>query len=213
VRVLPVGPLQCNAVLVGDSVAGDALVVDPGGDAPQILDALRVLGLRCATIVNTHAHFDHITANAEVRRTTGARLLMHADDLPLYAAVPEQAAWLGGVFPTPEPAPVDGTLAHGDILTVGALKATVLHTPGHTAGSICLFFDGTQPLLIAGDTLFAGGVGRTDLPSGDARALADSLSRHLLTLDDRTHVVPGHGPETTIGRERRTNPFLAALLP
>jgi hydroxyacylglutathione hydrolase len=209
-RVWPVGPLQCNCIVAGDTTAGEALVVDPGGDAEQVLYLLSSQRLRCSTIVNTHAHIDHVMADAEVRRLTGARLLMHAADQPLYDALQEQAVWLGGVVPAPEHAPVDATLAHGDIVRVGSLSARVLHTPGHSPGSICLLFDQPEPLLLAGDTLFAGGVGRTDLPGGDTRALAHSL-RQLLTLDDRTRVVPGHGPETTIGAERRSNPFLAEL--
>ena len=212
VRVTPVGPLECNCVIVGDDTSGEALIVDPGGDAERVLHLLRSLHLRCSTIVNTHAHLDHVAANAEVRRATGARLLMHADDLPLYDALSEQAAWLGGLVPEPERAPVDATLAHGDLLHVGDLTARVLHTPGHTPGSICLFFDGPEPLLLAGDTLFAGGIGRTDLPGGDTRALMQSLSK-LLVLDDRTRVVPGHGPDTTIAAERRDNPFLVGLPP
>lgn len=211
VRLLTVGPLQCTCVVVGDQEGGEGLVVDPGGDTERVIEALTSLRLRCATIVNTHAHIDHVIANAAVQRATGARLLMHADERLIYAALPEQAAWLGGLVPAPEPAAIDGTLAHGDLLQVGSLAARVLHTPGHTPGSICLFFDGPDPLLLAGDTLFAGGVGRTDLPGGDTRALMQSIARHLLPLPDRTRVIPGHGWETTIGAERRTNPFLVGL--
>jgi hydroxyacylglutathione hydrolase len=209
--VLPVGPLQCNCIIVGDDASGEGLIVDPGGDPERVLHALGDLRLRCSAIVNTHAHVDHVAANAEVKRATGARLLMHADDRPLYQAMSQQVAWLSGLLPMPEPTPIDGTLAHGDLLQVGRLTARVLHTPGHSPGSVCLFFDGPEPLLLAGDTLFASGVGRTDLPGGDTRALMQSIATHLLTLDDRTRVVPGHGWETTIGIERSTNPFLAEL--
>jgi glyoxylase-like metal-dependent hydrolase (beta-lactamase superfamily II) len=195
-------------VVLGDSNGGEAMVVDPGGDVERILDLLRVLHLRCVLIVNTHAHFDHVGGNAELRRATGAPLLMHADDLPLYQHLPEQAAFLGGLLPVPERAPIDRTLADGESLRVGGLAAGVLHTPGHTPGGICLLIDGEPPLLLSGDTLFAGGVGRTDLWGGDERALVHSLQTRLLTLDDRTQVIPGHGPRTTIGQERRTNPFL-----
>ena len=212
-QVLAVGPLQSNCIIVGDDVSREGLIVDPGGDAARILHALDALHLRCGTIVNTHAHVDHVAANAEVKRATGARLLMHADDWPLYEAMPQQVAWLAGLLPEPEAAPIDGPLAHGDVLHVGSLAARVLHTPGHTPGGICLFFDGPEPLLLAGDTLFASGIGRTDLPGGDTEALMQSIATRLLTLDDRTRVIPGHGWETTIGTERRDNPFLVGLTP
>jgi glyoxylase-like metal-dependent hydrolase (beta-lactamase superfamily II) len=210
-HVMPVGPLQCNCIIVGDDESREGLVVDPGGDAKRILQALDELHLRCATIVNTHAHVDHVAANAEVKRATGARLLLHADDWPLYEAMPQQVAWLAGLLPEPEPVRIDAPLAHGDVLHVGRLTARVLHTPGHSPGGICLFFAGPEPLLLSGDTLFASGIGRTDLPGGDTEALMRSIATHLLALDDRTRVIPGHGWETTIGAERRDNPFLIEL--
>ncbi len=208
VRPLAVGPLACNCVVLGDAGNGQAMVVDPGGDAERILDLLRVLHLRCVLIVNTHAHFDHVGANAALRRATGAPLLMHADDLTLYGLLSQQAAYLGGIFPVPERVPVDRRLADGETLQAGALEARVLHTPGHSPGSICLLVESAPPLLLSGDTLFAGGIGRTDLVGGDEEALMRSLRERLLALADDTQVIPGHGPLTTIGQERRTNPFL-----
>jgi hydroxyacylglutathione hydrolase len=208
VQALAVGPLGVNCVVVGAPESGEALVVDPGGDAERILDLLRVLHLRCTLIVNTHAHFDHVGANADLRRATGAALQMHGDDLPLYEQLALQAAFFGGLLPVPERAPVDGLLSDGQRLTVGGMTATVLHTPGHSPGSICLLIDADPPLLLSGDTLFAGGIGRSDLAGGDSDALFRSLRDRLLTLRDETRVIPGHGPQTTIGDERRDNPFL-----
>jgi glyoxylase-like metal-dependent hydrolase (beta-lactamase superfamily II) len=208
VQAVPVGPLSCNCVVVGDSVSSEAVIVDPGGDAERLLDLLSVLRLRVSVIINTHAHFDHVGANAALRRATGAPLKMHADDVPLYDSLRQQAVFFGGLLPVPERAPVDDTLSDGQRLEVGAARATVLHTPGHSPGSICLLFDADPPLLLSGDTLFAGGIGRSDLSGGDPAALRRSLTTRILTLDDRTRVIPGHGPETTIGAERRTNPFL-----
>jgi hydroxyacylglutathione hydrolase len=212
VQTVAVGPLGCNCVIIGDVTTGAAAVVDPGGDADRILGLLSGLRLRCTVIINTHAHFDHVGANASLRRATGAPLKLHADDLPLYDSLQEQAAFLGGLLPVPERAPVDELLADGQRVAVGSATATVLHTPGHSPGSICLLFDGDPPLLLSGDTLFAGGIGRSDLVGGDPDALTRSLRARLLPLDDETRVIPGHGPETTIGVERRTNPFLTEMV-
>jgi hydroxyacylglutathione hydrolase len=212
VQAVAVGPLGCNCVVVGDAATGAAAVVDPGGDTDRILGLLAGLRLRCALILNTHAHFDHVGANAALRRATGAPLKMHAEDLPLYDSLREQASFLGGLLPVPERAPVDELLADLQRIEVGSATATVLHTPGHSPGSICLLFDGDPPLLLSGDTLFAGGIGRSDLEGGDPHALHRSLETRLLPLDDRTRVIPGHGPETTIGVERRSNPFLVEMV-
>jgi hydroxyacylglutathione hydrolase len=213
VRAFPVGPLAANCVLLADDAVREALVVDPGGNAALIEQALAELQLRCVLILNTHAHIDHVGANAELKRWSGAPLRQHAADLPLYERLDLQAQWLSGLLDEPEAAPIDGDLADGTTLRVGALEVRVLHTPGHSPGSVCLFSEVADepPLLIAGDTLMAGGVGRTDLPGGSWDDLSHSLRTRLLTLPDRTRVICGHGPETTIGRERRGNPFLQDL--
>lgn len=207
----PVGPLQCNCVVLGDEATGEALVVDPGGEAERVLEALRGHGLRCRTIVNTHTHIDHVGANEALKAATGASLLLHESDEPLYDRLAVQAAWLGDLLPAPARAVVDDHVGHGDHVRAGSLDLEVLHTPGHTPGSICLHLPGPSPLLLAGDTLFAGGVGRTDLWGGDMEQEMESIRTRILALEDRTRVIPGHGPETTVGRERRHNPFLAGL--
>jgi hydroxyacylglutathione hydrolase len=212
VRFLPVGPLQCNCVIVGDTDHGEAIVVDPGGDPAMILNLLAEMQLRCVAVVNTHTHLDHVAANASVKRATHAPLFIHEQDKPLYDLLEMQATWLGGMVATPEPAVVDGWLAHGDHVEAGRVLANVLHTPGHTPGSLSLFFENSgQPLLLSGDTLFAGSIGRTDLWGGDYDAEIRSIREHLLRLPDATRVIPGHGDETTVGIERSTNPFLIDL--
>jgi len=212
VATLPVGPLGCNCVILADHESRAALVVDPGGDPDRILAALAASGLRCVLVVNTHAHIDHVAANYDIVRATGAPLRQHAADRPLYEALPAQTAWLLGAMGTPQAAAIDGDLADGERLAIGAQTGTVLHTPGHSPGSICLLFASGEepPLLIAGDTLFAGGIGRSDLPGGNEQQLLSSLRTRILPLDDATRVIPGHGPETTIGEERRHNPYLAS---
>jgi glyoxylase-like metal-dependent hydrolase (beta-lactamase superfamily II) len=207
-RSFPVGLLQCNCSVIGDPVTKDAIVVDPGDDVEQVLGVLRELGLTCRTIVNTHTHLDHVGANHELKQRTGARLMLHEADLPLYDHLKTQAQWMGGMLPTPVRAAVDEHIHQGDRVSAGGIVAEVLHTPGHTPGSVCFHVDGEAPLLFSGDTLFAGSIGRTDLWGGDFDQELDSIRRRLLALDDRTRVIPGHGPETTIGRERRQNPFL-----
>jgi glyoxylase-like metal-dependent hydrolase (beta-lactamase superfamily II) len=213
VAVLPVGPLAVNCVIVADERTREAIVVDPGSEAERILSRLSELELRCVLVANTHAHLDHVGANAELVRRTGAPLRQHSADRPLYDALDSQADWMLGIMGHPEAVAVDGDLAHGTRLVAGDRSATVLHTPGHTPGSVCLLFESADepPLLLAGDTLFAGGVGRTDLPGGDWEQLADSLRTRILPLEDGTRVIPGHGPETTIRRERQENPFLLSL--
>lgn len=201
----PVGPLQCNCTLLGDEDAGEAIVIDPGDEVSRIHRRLIDLGLQLKQILITHAHIDHIGGALKLKRLTGAPILLNENDLPLLKMMDEQAAWIG--IPTPEVATPDDSLADG--LTVGLAQypAQVLHTPGHTQGSVCLHF---QPLkmVIAGDTLFAGSIGRTDLPGGNSTQILESIHARLLTLPDETRVLPGHGPATTIGTERRRNPFL-----
>ena len=204
-EVLKVGPLQCNCSILGDEVSHEAIVVDPGADLLSILAVLTRHALTVKQIVVTHAHIDHIAGAAELKRITGAPILYNQLDLPLVAIMDEQAEWLG--VDTPDVAPPDADLPDGAVVKIAGLAATVQHTPGHTPGSICLYLP-EHKLLLAGDTLFAGGIGRTDLPGGNERTLLRSIQDRLMTLPEVTVVLPGHGPRTTIGRERFENPFL-----
>jgi hydroxyacylglutathione hydrolase len=201
----PVGPLRCNCIILGDEITREAIVVDPGDNLPEILSRLQKHGLTLRQIVVTHAHIDHVGGAALLKRATGAPLLLNQRDLGLLGAMEMQAGWLG--IDTPEVAPPDASAEDGLTVGLDALRAEVIHTPGHTPGSICLLFP-SQHLLIAGDTLFAGSIGRTDLPGGDGRQILRSLRNRLLVLPDITKVLPGHGSETTIGQERQSNPFL-----
>jgi glyoxylase-like metal-dependent hydrolase (beta-lactamase superfamily II) len=204
-ETFPVGPLQCNCTILGDEAAGQAIVIDPGDEISRIHGRLTDLGLKLKQILVTHAHIDHVGGALQLKRLTGAPILLNENDLPLLAMMDAQAGWLG--IAPPETAPPDENLAEG--LTVGLehYPAQVLYTPGHTQGSVCLHFAPLK-LLIAGDTLFAGSIGRTDLPGGNSRQIIDSIHSRLLTLPDETKVLTGHGPATTIGAERRSNPFL-----
>ena len=204
-KTLPVGPLQCNCTVLGDETTGIATVVDPGAEIARILAILAKGNLHLRQILVTHAHIDHIAGALALKEVTGAPVLYNHADLPLVAMMEQQAGWLG--VPTPEVAPPDHSPADGEVLTTGTLQAQLLHTPGHTEGSLCVYLP-AENLLLAGDTLFAGSVGRTDLPGGDTGKLLASIRDRLLPLPDTTVVVPGHGTETTIGRERATNPFL-----
>jgi glyoxylase-like metal-dependent hydrolase (beta-lactamase superfamily II) len=183
----------------------DAIVVDPGDEIADILARLARHHLTLRQIVVTHAHIDHIGGAAQLKRITGAPVLFHQEDLPILAMLELQAGWLG--IPTPEQVALDQSAEDGHSAGIPGLDAEVIHTPGHTPGSICLLFP-KQELLLAGDTLFAGSVGRTDLPGGDTQALLRSIHTRLLALPENTLVVPGHGEETTLGQERETNPFL-----
>lgn len=239
IETFPVGLLQCNCTILASEETGEALVIDPGDEVERILEALRKRNLTCTAILHTHAHIDHLGATAPLARATGARVLLHRDDLPLYEHAPEQAAMFG--FNPPPFAPVDRYVKDGESLRIGRVEAELLHTPGHSPGSLCLHLPGagagkredadptgagtgdsqrgapdtagaetadTRPRLFAGDTLFAGSIGRTDLWGGDQEAILRSIHRRLLVLPDETVVVPGHGEMTTIGIERRRNPFL-----
>ena len=206
-ETFPVGPLRCNCTILGDEVTREAMVVDPGDNIPEILSRLQKHGLTLRQIVVTHAHIDHVGGAAQLRKLTGAPVIMNQQDLGLLGMMQMQAGWLG--VPTPEVAPPDASAEDGLAVGLATLPAQVLHTPGHTPGSICLLFHfNDQDLLLAGDTLFAGSIGRTDLPGGDGQQILRSLRERLLVLPDATRVVPGHGPETTIGEERQSNPFL-----
>ena len=201
----PVGPLRCNCTILGDAVTHEAIVVDPGDNIPEILSRLQKHSLTLRQIIVTHAHIDHVGGAALLRKSTGAPVVMNQHDMELLGMMEMQAGWLG--VPTPQVAPPDASAEDGLALGLATLPAQVLHTPGHTPGSICLLFP-DQQLLLAGDTLFAGSIGRTDLPGGDGQQILRSLRERLLVLPDTTRVLPGHGPETTIGEERQSNPFL-----
>jgi glyoxylase-like metal-dependent hydrolase (beta-lactamase superfamily II) len=204
-ETFPVGPLACNCTLLGDEEAGEAIVVDPGDEVSRIERRLTELHLKLKQILVTHAHIDHIGGALQLKRLTGAPIFLNENDLPLLGAMAMQAGWIG--IETPETAPPDEILSDGRIVGLDHYQATVLHTPGHTQGSVCLHFAPLN-LLIAGDTLFAGSIGRTDLPGGNSAQIIHSIETRLLPLPDETHVLTGHGPATTIGVERRSNPFL-----
>jgi hydroxyacylglutathione hydrolase len=205
-EIFPVGPLQCNCSIVGDEQTREAMVIDPGDDIDNVLAVLQRHGLTLKQIVITHAHIDHIGGAAKLKRITGAPVLLNVNDQALLKMLDVQATWLG--MRPPEETTIDASLTTGDKVQTGSLVADVLHTPGHTEGSICLYF-AAENKLIAGDTLFAGSIGRTDLPGGSYKKIIESLHGPVLALPDETIVVPGHGPLTTIGDERETNPFLA----
>jgi hydroxyacylglutathione hydrolase len=205
-EIFPVGPLQCNCSIVGDEQTREAMVIDPGDNIEEVLAIVQRHGLTVKQIVITHAHIDHIGGAAKLRRATGAPVLLNANDQALLKMLDVQATWVG--MRPPEQTVIDASLTTGDKVSAGSLVAEVLHTPGHTEGSICLYF-AAEKKLIAGDTLFAGSIGRTDLPGGSFKKIMGSLLGPVLALPDETIVIPGHGPLTTIGEERETNPFLA----
>ena len=204
-EVLAVGPLRCNCSILGDETSHEAIVVDPGDEISNILAILDRHHLTVKQIVVTHAHIDHIAGAQQLKRLTGAPILYNQLDLPLVKMMDVQAGWLG--LPTPEVAPPDADLSDNLPISIVGLSGVILHTPGHTQGSSCLYLPG-QSLLIAGDTLFAGSIGRTDLPGGDSEQIIRSIHHRLLTLPDEVRVLPGHGPATSIGIERQSNPFL-----
>lgn len=204
-EILPVGPLQCNCSIVGDETSREAMVIDPGDDIDDIMRIVAKHGLTVKQIVITHAHIDHVGGAMKLKRLTGAPVLLNQNDQALLKLLDVQAAWIG-VRP-PENVTIDQALVSGDVVKAGTLEATVIHTPGHTEGSVCLYFS-SEKKLIAGDTLFAGSIGRTDLPGGSYEKIIDSLHGQLMQLPDDTVVIPGHGDLTTIGQERETNPFI-----
>ena len=204
-EILPVGPLQCNCSLIGDESTHEAIVIDPGDEIESILALVRKHGLEVKQIVVTHAHIDHVGGAMKLRAITDAPILLNQNDYALLKMMDAQAAWIG--VEAPGKIEIDQNVGQADMVTAGSLRANVLHTPGHTEGSICLYFP-LEKKLIAGDTLFAGSIGRTDLPGGSYEKIINSLHEKLLALPDETLVVPGHGPLTTIGEERESNPFL-----
>jgi hydroxyacylglutathione hydrolase len=204
-EILPVGPLQCNCSVIGDDQTREAMVIDPGDEVEQVLELIRNHNLQVKQIVITHAHIDHVGGAMKLRAATGAPVLLNQNDYALLKMLDVQAAWLG--MAAPEKVEIDQGIGQADTVKAGALVARVLHTPGHTEGSICLYFP-AETMLIAGDTLFAGSIGRTDLPGGSFEKILHSLHDRVLALPDETVVVPGHGPLTRIGEERESNPFL-----
>jgi hydroxyacylglutathione hydrolase len=207
-EILPVGMLQCNCSIFGDEQTREALVIDPGDNIEDLLAILEKHGLRVKAIVITHAHIDHIGGAAKLKAATGAPVLMNQADQELYDHLDVQASWLG--LETPSHTDIDDAARDGDVLTLGPTEFRVLHTPGHTQGSISLWIPGENK-LIAGDTLFRDSIGRTDLPGGNPRQILRSIEDKLLGLPEETIVVPGHGPNTTIGLEKERNPFLQGL--
>jgi hydroxyacylglutathione hydrolase len=209
VKIVPIpnGMFAENCYLVVDEQARECAIVDPGEEAGLILHKVKETGAKPVAIWLTHAHIDHVLGVPRIASETGAPVWLHPADRPLYDAVPEQAAWFGLAPPGPLPAP-DQELAHGVRLAVGNISVEVRHVPGHSPGSVCFVAPG---VALGGDVLFAGSIGRTDLPGGDFETLIASIERELLPLPDDTIVYSGHGPETTIGQERQTNPFLTGV--
>lgn len=210
---IPVGLLQCNCLIIGDPRSREAIVVDPGDEVERILSMLGRYKLQVQAIISTHAHIDHVGGLAKLHQYTGAPVMMHGEDLPLYHGMEEQADFLG--VRAPELTNVDQLLKEGDILPWGRFQANVIHTPGHTPGSVSLYVPKdcgkvklSQPQLFAGDTLFAGSIGRVDLWGGSMDQIMASLKDKLMQLPEDTLVHPGHGPTTTIGEEKQSNPFL-----
>ena len=208
-EIIPVGMLACNCAIVGDESTGEALIIDPGDEIDRILEILKRHNLRATQIIATHAHIDHVGGIDKLRRTCGAPVLLHEDDHVLYQNLSTQAAWLG-VEP-PGVAEIDQFVREGQTIRCGELAFEVLHTPGHSPGSISLHRKGGEGQIFSGDTLFEGSIGRTDLWGGSMEEILRSIKERLLVFDDATRVFPGHGAATTIGHEREMNPFLKDL--
>lgn len=205
---LAVGPFQCNCIIIGHEATREALVVDPGDEADRIIDILDRHQLTATWLLHTHAHLDHVGATGVLQERTGAKIALHPDDLFLYDNLEMQSRMLG--LSTPKQAPVDFRLTDESTFAAGGIEVGTMHTPGHTPGSCCFHMPqaGEQDVLFSGDTLFMGSIGRTDLPGGSYETLMQSIHDRILPLANDTLVIPGHGPATTVERERRGNPFL-----
>lgn len=203
VKVLVVGPVMANCYVIGCEQTGEAAVIDPGDETDRILLSLAESKLTLNYIINTHGHFDHVGGNRRLKEATGAKILIHPLDAPMLRLLSASASAWG--FSADDSPPPDRTVEDGDIIRFGTITMTVLHTPGHSPGGISLYTDGH---VFVGDTLFAGSIGRTDFPGGDYGTLISSIRRKLLVLDDDVRVLTGHGPQTTIGKEKKFNPFL-----
>ena len=203
IKELAVGPLMANCFIAGCEETKEAVVIDPGGEADRILLSLADAELKVKYIINTHGHFDHVSANGKMKEATGADLLIHPLDAPMLGMLSSNAAVFGiSVENSPS---CDRTIEEGETITFGNFTFKVIHTPGHTPGGISLYYDG---IIFVGDTLFAGSIGRTDFPGGDFDTLISSIKTKLFKLEDEVRVLSGHGPETSIGREKRFNPFV-----
>jgi hydroxyacylglutathione hydrolase len=207
IETFPVGPLQCNCAIVADPTTREAVVIDPGDEPDRILEALAGAGLRAVALIHTHAHFDHAGSSALIKRITGAPILMHAGDRPLYQNLTVQGQTFGLTLEAP--GIIDRTLVGGDRVACGKGELEVIHTPGHTPGSLCFRMPGENgDVLFSGDTLFRRSIGRTDLWGGSTPQILESIRDRLLTLPGGLRVIPGHGDETTIADEGRKNPFV-----
>ncbi|HEX2799888.1 MAG TPA: MBL fold metallo-hydrolase [Thermoanaerobaculia bacterium] len=207
IESFPVGPLQCNCAIVADPATREAVVVDPGDEPDRILEALAGAGLRAVALIHTHAHFDHVGCSALLKRITGAPILMHAGDRPLYQNLAAQGQTFG--LSLDAPGVIDRTLVGGDRVACGKGELQVIHTPGHTPGSLCFRMPGEDgDVLFSGDTLFRRSIGRTDLWGGSTPQILESIRDRLLTLPGGLRVIPGHGDETTIADEGKKNPFV-----
>jgi hydroxyacylglutathione hydrolase len=206
IETLPVGPLQCNCTILFDENTREALVVDPGDESPRILKALSGLNARTLALLHTHGHFDHIGATGDVAGATGAAIRLHAGDRSLYDSLAEQASFFGLSMQAPRPP--DEPLSDGELIPFGGFRVRAIHTPGHTPGSTSFLLEGESPILFSGDTLFHRSIGRTDLWGGDTGQILASIRERLFTLPAEIPVVCGHGPRTTIGEERKLNPFV-----
>lgn len=204
-EIFPVGPLQCNCSVIGDETTREAIVIDPGDNIDRVLLTLQRHGLTLKQILITHGHIDHIGGAMKLKHATGAPILMNSADFSQLQLLDKMAAWIG--IPDPGPVTIDASLEHDTPIQVGAVLGKTIHTPGHTEGSTCIYFP-AEKRLVAGDTLFAGSIGRTDLPGGNFQNIIDSLRQRVLTLPEDTIVIPGHGPATSIGEEKESNPFV-----
>ena len=207
IETFPVGMLECNCSILVDDSTREAVVIDPGDEPERIVRELERAKVRTVALLHTHAHFDHIGATRLVAEATGAPIRLHPADLPLYSALPDQAAFFGLTAGAPKP--VDAPLSDDDVVRFGRFSLRAIHTPGHTPGSTCFELSGESPILFSGDTLFRRSIGRTDLWGGDTDAILESIRGKLFRLAGDVPVVCGHGPDTTIGEEKRLNPFAA----